>query len=772
MSEVIARSVALSPSSGSGYVWRELVLPVPLDEARARSFMAALSTLAGSPYVVFEAIGRAGKVYWRVGTEAWAVRDVHALALAHLPGARLIDPSEQAVRSLADLASAPAVRLHEDRLATVSSSEVALARFSSPDERPLRTDATESVTRSVLAVLAGTRTNETVRLQLVLGSRLSPRLAAPERPALLVGGSPSAGRHGAAPSPARDVVQSLREYGFLTAVRIGASAGTSTRAAALVRGVAAGLKGLEVPRLRLRLWRSSPKALSEARSAWLLPTRLRVSELPGLLAWPVSENLPGVASPHPVVLPSHPVVPRKGRVIGEGVTQPGRGVALSVADSLRHLHLLGPTGVGKSTLLANLALQDITAGRGVVVIDPKGDLVDDIATRVPAEHLDEVVILDAADAAPVGINPLTSGRDPDLAADVLLGVFHSLYEDSWGPRTHDILHACLLTLARRGDASLVMVPLLLTNPGFRRSVVGRVAKRDPLGVGAFWAGFEAMSDGERQQAIAPLLNKLRPILLRPQLRAVFGQRTPKFRFEDIFGLPGHSAGSGTRPRVLLVNLAKGVLGEEAARLLGSITVALVWQAALARTQLAGTARRPVMVAIDEVQDYLRLPGDLGSALAQARGLGVGFTLAHQHLGQLPKNLLAGVMANARSRVAFSLSKNDATTLAAETRGMLHREDYQRLPAFNAYATLLTNGEVQDPVSVRTVPLGSPLRSVDEARQVSRTRFGQPLNEVEADLLSLNEFDGLSGVDPSESESIGRVRRGRGQDPDASGGGMS
>lgn len=746
-------------SSGSGYVWRQLVLPVPVDESKVRSFMAALSGLHGSPFVVFEAIGHNDGVVWRLGTEPWAVRGVHALALAHLPGVRLVDPSQQVVSSLADVVKiddASSMRLGSDHVAISSSTAVATARFSSPETRPLRTDATETVTRSVLAVLAGTGSQETIRIQLVLGARLTPTRPM-ERPALagMLGVARSAG--GAA---SRDVVHSLEEPGFVVTLRIGASASTSQRAASLVRSVAAGLKGLEMPRLRLRLWRSTPKALAQARSSWLLPMQLRISELPGLLAWPVAENLPGVASPHPVVLPPGPTLARNGRIVGEAVAEPGRMAAISPEDSLRHMHVLGPTGVGKSTLMANMVLQDITAGRGVVVIDPKGDLVADIATRVPEEFLDELVILDASDTAPVGINALVSGRDPDLAADVLLGVFHSLYQDAWGPRTHDILHACLLTLARRGDASLVMVPLLLTNPGFRRSIVGREAKRDPLGVGAFWAWFDAISDGERQQAIAPLMNKLRPILMRPNLRAVFGQRQPKFSIEQLFStITPHGASSGgKRPRVVLVNLAKGVLGEEAAQLLGSIIVALCWQAALGRAALQAQGRRPVMMHIDELQDYLRLPGDLGSALAQARGLGVGFTLAHQHLGQLPKNLLAGIIANARSRVAFNLTGDDARKLAALSGGTLAAEDFQKLPAFNAYATLLAGGELQPPVSVRTIPLGEPLHRYEDIAEKSRQRYGQALTDVEADLSAL-----MDTTPEHTGHSGGRIGRSRPND---------
>lgn len=740
--------------SRSGLVWRQLVLPVPVAEARARSFMAALATLTGSPLVVFEAIGSGGSVVWRVGTEPWAVRDVQALALAHLPGVRLVDPSEQRIAAepgRGELVPHVGARLASDELATTPPAAAALLHFGGAISEPLRVDEAETVTRSLLTALASASETETVRLQLVCGSRLHPR--APKT----TGG----GRN-----PSREMTNYLHEAGFVVALRVSAQARTDGRARSLVRGVAASLRGLEVPGARLRIRRASLSAVAEARTSWLLPMQLRLSEIPALLAWPLTPGLPGVPALHPVMLAPSRGISRRGRVIGEGVSEPAarRPVALSVEDSLRHVHLIGPTGVGKSTLMARLALQDVAAGRGVVVIDPKGDLVTDIAQRIPKEHADEVVILDAADEAPVGINPLAGGRDPDLSADVLLGVMHSLYADSWGPRTHDILHASLLTLARRGDASLVMVPLLLTNPGFRRSITGRVSKQDPMGLGAFWAWFEAMSDGERQQAIAPLMNKLRPILLRPQLRAVFGQRRPRFDLRDIFTPAQPSTHPDRPPRVVLVNLAKGALGEEAAMLLGSVIVGLVWQAALGRATIEASTRRPVMVHIDEVQDYLRLPGDLGSALAQARGLGLGFTLAHQHLGQLPTALKAGIMANARSRVAFSLSRDDARTIAALSQGHLEAEDYQRLPSYHAYASLLAAGETQPPLSLCTLPLAKPLHRYRDIAAANRNRFGQTLTDIETDLLSLISTDPAPSVNGGDTARIGRIRRTPSGDP--------
>ena len=705
--------------SRSPLIWNQVHLSAPVEVAHVEAVLVGLASLSGNPRIACEAIGTNRQVSWRIGVEAYATQRVLGVLTTHLPGVRTSPPAREDPSVLQIQAAASVHLPGTDRL-------------------PLDTErGTEPVTRALLAALASARSCEVIRLQLILGPHLRPRRM-----------------QDVDPVERRAVTRKLSQHGFGCALRIAASANDDDRARRLVTQVGAALRGLEVPGASVQLRRASAGSVASAKSPWLWPLWLRISDLVPLLAWPTAEPpLPGVPDQHPRLLAPSKAIPSRGRAIGLSVTNLERKVALTTDDSLRHLHLLGPTGVGKSTLMASLALQDIEQGRGVVVVDPKGDLVDDIARRIPESRLDDLVILDPRDESPVGLNGLGSGTEADLAADTLLGVLHSLYTESWGPRTNDILHACLLTLARRGDASLVMVPLLLTNPGFRRSVVRQVSKADPLGLGSFWAWFEAISDAERQQAIAPLMNKLRPILMRPGLRAVFGQRQPKFAIEDVF----------TKRRILLVSLSKGSLGPEAARLLGSVVVALLWQAALGRVAIAASRRHPVMVHIDEVQDYLRLPGNLSDALTQARGLGVGFTMAHQHLGQLPKPLRQAILANARSRVSFSLSLDDAKAIAATSGGMLEPIDYRSLPAFSAYADLLVDGATQPPVSIRTTSLdaGWPvLRTSEVARAHSRVRFGQSLSDIEEDLLSLTDPHTTQPTDSgptSAGESLGRRR---------------
>ena len=453
--------------------------------------------------------------------------------------------------------------------------------------------------------------------------------------------------------------------------------------------------------------------------------------------------LPGVPAAHPKLIAPAPVVPKIGRVLGVATAvRTERPVAMKLGDARRHLHLIGPSGVGKSTLMAHIALDSLNAGEGGIVIDPIGDLAENILQRVPADRIDDVAVLDPRDGAPLGVAVLSG--DPDLAADAVLSIFHSMYPDL-GPRSSDILFHAVLTLARRGDASILLVPLLLTNPGFRRSVIGRVVKADPMGLGTFWGFFEGISDAERQAAIAPLMNKLRP-LQRPAIRGVFGQRAPKFSFSDIF----------EKKKFLIVNLSKGTVGQEAAALMGSIVVSMAWTAALARVSVPVTKRSPVTIIIDELQDYLRI-GNLADAMVQSRNLAVNLVVAHQHLGQLSPSTKSAIMANAQSRVAFNLGASDAREIAKTTRGELTHEDFQSLPAFQAYASLLVDGTTAPWLSLSTQPLPRPTRPSADVRNRSRDLYGQPLDEVEADLLSL--IDNRTKSD----DPIGRVPKGGSDD---------
>ena len=343
---------------------------------------------------------------------------------------------------------------------------------------------------------------------------------------------------------------------------------------------------------------------------------------------------------------------------------------------------------------------------------------------MPAGRINDVVLLDPSDDVPVGLNPLSGDkRHPELVADALLHVFKEMYGASFGPRTTDIAAAGLHTLCQVPGMSIAALPLLLGDANFRRRIVRQID--DPIGLGGFWQAFDNWSEPERIAATSPLLNKTRPLLIRPQLRAVLGNSHPRFDVRDIF----------TKRRILLVDASKGALGPESAALLASLVIAEVWTATLERSRIDPAKRHVTAFYLDEFPEYLRLGSDLGDALAQARGLGVSFALAAQFLGQLDAPMRGGVLANVQNKICFRLSDDDARVMA-RPGGSLEPDDFANLNAFEFYAQLVASGSVQPWCSGRSLPPDAPISDPEVVRAASRVNYGQPRSEVETELREM------------------------------------
>ena len=529
-------------------------------------------------------------------------------------------------------------------------------------------------------------------------------------------------------------------------LRLGVRAASTLRQRTLLQGLLGALRLLEGPGVRLRARTDNPAKLNGVRRPWRAGLELGAAEIVAMAGWPVGEGaLPATPSAHPRVLPL-PAARETQRAFATGVAgQAGERLGISIGDALYHTVLLGPTGAGKSTALAHLALADIHAGRGVLLIDPKTDLVADILARIPEQRRDDVVVIDPTSSRPVGINPLarpqaarSGALSPELVADTVLATLKGVFAESWGVRVEQVLSAALVTLARTPGATLVDLPLLLTNAAFRQRLIA-ASGADPLGTGQFWAAYEALSEAQRQQWVGPVLTRLQPFLIRPHLRATLGQAAPSFDLGEVF----------TRRRIVLVSLNKGVLGAESARLLGSLLVGQLWPLILARAAVEPSRRHVVSVFIDEVQDYLSLPGSLADALAQARSLGAAFHLAHQYRGQLPAALKAGIDANARNKIIFSLSAADAAELARQAID-LEAADFQLLPRFGVYARTMHHGRENPWCQATTLPPTPPTQDALALRASSQARYGQDAAQTEAALLArLGQNGEMTGDDAAQ-----------------------
>ncbi|RBQ14172.1 type VI secretion protein [Spongiactinospora rosea] len=439
---------------------------------------------------------------------------------------------------------------------------------------------------------------------------------------------------------------------------------------------------------------------------------LSLPELAALAHLPLDTAVPGLQRAGANSVPPSPRIGRGGPEAKElGFSDSGheRPVALRVADSCHHVHILGPNGTGKSTLLAQMILSDIRAGRGVVVIDAKGDLITDLLGLVPPEAGERLVLIDPDDPHPrPALNILGSG-ERDTGVDNLVGIFHKIYAETWGPRTDDILRACAITLAGQGG-TLADIPALLTDAAFRRDRLAYLSDGFLMG---FWHWYDGLTEQTQAHVTAPIMNKLRAFLLRPFVREVLASEQSTFDMEKVLD------GS-----ILFARLPKGVLGDETARLIGSMLVAHVWQAASRRARL-GRPRHPAALYIDETQNFLNLPHALSDMLAEARAYRLSMVMAHQHLAQLPRDLRQAVSSDARNKIYFSLSPQDAREAEQHFTPHLTAHDLANLDAYQAAARLMVAGAEAAPFTLRTRPLPSPSEEVSrQVRQAASLAHGR------------------------------------------------
>jgi len=593
----------------------------------------------------------------------------------------------------------------------------------------LKTDTTVAVVRAGLAALSTVSKEGGAVIQIVLGPSFAPTPAPREMP------NPHAswlqaiiGNAGTASSESLSSIRDkVSQHSFNTAIRIGL---TKDTAGSALYSILSALKILETAGVRISVKDDKSSSINTAHVPWSFPLKLSIKELANFLLLPIGdEEFPGTNGLHPkTILPPtwyRSPTPAYDRSFAVNADT-SREIRLSISpkDALLHTVILGPTGAGKSNVILNQALADIRAGRSVLVIDPKSDLVNDILQRIPPERDGDVVVIDPSAPDSVGFNPFVKDYgEPTQIAEAVLAVFQSVFKENWGIRSQDVFSHAFLTLAQTEGASLLWLPPLLTNADFRRKITAGLT--DKIGLIPFWEDYEALKDSERRTEITPVQNKVRQFLLRPGLRNVLGQSDPKFNFTDLF----------YKRKIVLVPLNKGVIGSESAQLLGSLIVGILWKLALSRADIDPDKRHTVSVFIDELQDYLSLPTDLSSALAQARGLGVALTLAHQYREQLSPNIRAGVDTNCQNKIVFGLNIDDAKAMA-NMAPELQAEDFLKLPRYHIYTSFQSGGKSTGWVSGQTLPPPPATRDLVELRAKSRAAYGQPAETVEAEYLEV------------------------------------
>ncbi|HEY1915738.1 MAG TPA: type IV secretion system DNA-binding domain-containing protein [Streptosporangiaceae bacterium] len=609
----------------------------------------------------------------------------------------------------------------------------------------LATDRAESAAAAMLGALGEIGIGEKASLQWLIVGTKTPRARA-------------------ANDPAKDLARAEKvkhASPILQAVgRVGVTASYSRRSYGLLNRIVGTLRVLDAPGVAV-VRRPVPASLVTRRlvmRSWPLvawPVVVNTKEAAALVAVPMGDTtgVPGLTLGRSRHLPPGQLPSRGGTAIAVS-NYPGREgqrLVLPAHDRLRHVYCVGPTGVGKSSLLAQMAVQDATAGYGLCLVDPKGDLCETILARLPETVTDRLIVLDPSQTdRPVGLNPLAvdhadeHGRE--LAADRVLHIFKDLYRSNWGPRTDDVIRAALLSLvsvrAPNGQAfTICEIPELLTRPALRGYVTRQPGLPEQLKT--YWSWFDRMSESEQLQHIGPVMNKLRAFTMRTATRLLLGQ-SDGLDLADIMCKRG----------VLLVSLAKGRIGTETATLAGSLIVTALWQAALTRVNLAPERRRPFFVYLDEFQDVVRLSDSLPDLLSQARGMGVGAVLANQYLAQLSESVRAAVLGTVRSQVVFQVEHDDGRLLERRFAPNLAADDLMGLGRYEVAIRPCFDGATLPPVTGTTLPLSEPVRDSDELAHVARERWGRPRSEVEADLQARV---GLDGDGPGL---VGRVPRRR------------
>lgn len=401
-----------------------------------------------------------------------------------------------------------------------------------------------------------------------------------------------------------------------------------------------------------------------------------------------------------------------------------RWLSLSRHDRRRHIYAIGQTGSGKSTLLTNCILQDVLSGRGFAFIDPHGDSAELIIDSIPKTRIRDVVYLNPSDLDfPLGFNPLR-GIPKDLEATAtanLIAAFRSIWREFWGPRMEHILSNTIAALIAYPDhlgISLLAIPKMLTDTRFRKRVLRHVT--DPI-VLAFWEDeFGRYNDRQRAEVISPILNKMGAFARSPIMRNILGQSRSTFDLSYVMD----------NRKILIVNLSKGVLGEDMTNLLGSLLVCAIQQEAMKRAAISEDERVDFSLYIDEFQNFTTDAFD--SIVSEARKYRLSLVIAHQYLDQLSDKVRKAILGNVGNLIMFTLGGSDAEALAIESQPF-NSQTLREQGRGDMLVRYIEGGISMEPVRLSGIILKRRTGSRQAVINNSRTRFGKPRASVAAKL---------------------------------------
>ncbi|MDO8499462.1 MAG: type IV secretion system DNA-binding domain-containing protein [bacterium] len=417
-----------------------------------------------------------------------------------------------------------------------------------------------------------------------------------------------------------------------------------------------------------------------------------------------------------------------------------RKFGIKLDDRRRHMYVVGKTGMGKTTLLENMVLNDIYAGHGVGLVDPHGDYAEKIINFVPSWRINDIVYFNPADVDyPIGFNILETIR-PDqkhLVASGLMGVFKKIWPDVWSARMEYILNNTILALLDFPGTTLLGINRLLADEAYRKRVVQNL--KDPV-VKAFWqTEFDSYNDKYKQEAVAPIQNKIGQFLSASVIRNIVAQVKSRINIRDIMD----------NRKIFIMNLSKGRIGEDNSRLLGGMLITKIQLAAMERVDTPEAERKDFFLYVDEFQNFAT--ESFANILSEARKYRLGLIMAHQYMEQLEEEVMAAVIGNVGTTVTFRVGSTDAEILAKEFIPTFIEDDLINLPKYHIYLKLMIDGVSSRPFSSLTLPpIGSPTGSAEKVIKVSRERYAIARDRIEDKIA---RWSGMTIVAGEELENM-------------------
>jgi hypothetical protein len=397
-----------------------------------------------------------------------------------------------------------------------------------------------------------------------------------------------------------------------------------------------------------------------------------------------------------------------------------RRFGIKIDDRRRHMYLVGKTGMGKTTILENMVINDIYSGHGIGLVDPHGDFAEKVLNFIPPHRVNDIVYFNPSDIDyPIGFNILES-INPDykhLVTSGLMGVFKKIWPDVWSARMEYILNNTILALLDFPGTTLLGINRLLADNEYRKRVVANL--KDPV-VKAFWqTEFAGYSDKYKQEAVAPIQNKIGQFLSASIIRNIVAQVKSRIDIREIMD----------SQKIFIMNLSKGRIGEDNSRLLGGMLITKIQLSAMERVDTPEKDRKDFFLYVDEFQNFAT--ESFANILSEARKYRLDLIMAHQYMEQLDETVLAAVIGNVGTMVTFRVGSSDAEILAKEFIPTFIEEDLVNLPKYHVYLKLMIDGVASRPFSAMTLPpIGSPTGSMEKVVRVSRERYAVNRNTIE------------------------------------------